>query len=90
MKTLKILITKEVIEYSLEPIIVHGMDALVIESIFKISNPLKLLGIQSLITGLRPELAVGAVKLGINLADIITFLSVKDALKFLGVQYTII
>ncbi|ALC89241.1 histidine kinase [Bacillus sp. FJAT-18017] len=68
---------------------IYAIDALVIDSLFKISNVLKMLGVQSLITGLRPELAMDAVKLGINFKDIITFATVKDALHFSGVEYSI-
>ncbi|MBM7694672.1 PAS domain S-box-containing protein [Peribacillus deserti] len=68
---------------------IYEMDSLVIDSLFKINNVLKLLGVQSFITGLRPQLAADAVKLGISLEDIITFSSVKDALHFSGVDYTI-
>jgi rsbT co-antagonist protein RsbR len=65
---------------------IYKIDSLVIDYLFKINNVLKLLGVECILTGVRPQLAVDAVKLGINLNNIITFSSVKDALYFFGVN----
>ncbi|WP_243450150.1 PAS domain S-box protein [Neobacillus terrae] len=65
---------------------IYKIDALVIDSLFKINNVLSLLGVQCFLTGLRPQLVIEAVEHGINLKDLITFSNVKDALHFLGVN----
>ncbi|MGM0853400.1 MAG: PAS domain S-box protein [Bacillota bacterium] len=65
---------------------IYKIDNLVIDSLFKINTVLKLLGVKCILTGVRPQIAVEAVKLGINLNNIITFSNVKDALYFLGVN----
>lgn len=65
---------------------IYKIDNLVIDYLFKINNVLKLLGVKCILTGVRPQLAVEAVKLGINLNNIITFSNVKDALYFFGIN----
>jgi rsbT co-antagonist protein RsbR len=65
---------------------IYKFDTIVIESLFKINKILKLLGIQCVLTGLRPELAVETVRLGKELKDIYTFVNIKDALKFFGLN----
>ncbi|TYS57499.1 PAS domain S-box protein [Sutcliffiella horikoshii] len=67
---------------------IYEMDSLVIDSLFRITNVLNLLGVTCILTGVRPLLAVEAVKHGISVKDIITYSSVKDALSFLGVNCT--
>ncbi|GAM12395.1 PAS domain S-box protein [Mesobacillus selenatarsenatis] len=67
---------------------IYKIDNLVIDSLFKLSNVLKLIGVKCIITGVRPELAVEAVKLGINLENVKTFSGVKEALYFLGLNNT--
>ncbi|KMJ60025.1 histidine kinase [Bacillus sp. LL01] len=66
----------------------YKIDNLVIDSLFKINNILNLLGVKCILTGIRPQLALEAVKGGINIKNIITFSTVKDALYFLGVNNT--
>ncbi|MGD6833967.1 PAS domain S-box protein [Sutcliffiella halmapala] len=67
---------------------IYEIDELVVDSLFRINNVLNLLGVKCILTGVRPQLAVEAVKHGINLKNIITFSTVKDALYFLGVNNT--
>ncbi|GLB61686.1 PAS domain S-box protein [Cytobacillus sp. NCCP-133] len=67
---------------------IYKIDNLVIESLFKINNVLKLLGVTCILTGIRPQLAEEAVKLGFNFKNLITFSNVKNALSFLGVNHT--
>jgi rsbT co-antagonist protein RsbR len=67
---------------------IYKIDDLVIDTLFKISNVLKLIGVKCILTGVRPQLALEAIKLGINLKNIVTFSNVKDALHFLGVNNT--
>lgn len=62
---------------------IYEIDSLVIDSLFKINNILNLLGVKCILTGVRPLLAVEAVKHGINVKDITTYSTVKDALSFL-------
>ncbi|MDV2685655.1 PAS domain S-box protein [Alkalihalophilus lindianensis] len=67
---------------------IYNINNLVIEFLSEIKSVLKLLGVECMLTGVRPQLAIDAVKLGINLKSIITFSNVKDALSFLGVNNT--
>ncbi|OCA81977.1 PAS domain S-box protein [Pseudobacillus wudalianchiensis] len=66
---------------------IYNLDSLVAEYIFKISTVLSLLGVRSIITGLRPELALVAVQLGINFNSTPTVSTVKAALDLLGIEY---
>jgi rsbT co-antagonist protein RsbR len=63
---------------------IFKIDDLVIDSLFQINNTLKLIGVDCILTGIRPQLAVEAVRLGIDIHDIVAFSNVKDALSFLG------
>ncbi|WCK56259.1 PAS domain S-box protein [Aneurinibacillus sp. Ricciae_BoGa-3] len=60
---------------------IHSLDTMVVDHLFKINHILRLLGVTSIITGLRPDLALTAVNLGIDLSSLQTFASVKQALK---------
>jgi rsbT co-antagonist protein RsbR len=62
---------------------IFKIDDLVIDSLFQINNTLKLIGVDCILTGIRPQLAVEAVRLGIDIHDIVAFSNVKDALSFL-------
>jgi rsbT co-antagonist protein RsbR len=66
---------------------IYKIDELVIDSLLQINNTLMLIGVKCILTGIRPELAVEAVKLGSNFKNIITFSKVKDALNFLGFNH---
>ncbi|MFC5711787.1 PAS domain S-box protein [Thalassorhabdus alkalitolerans] len=65
---------------------VYELDDIVINYLFKMKQVLSLLGVQSIITGLRPQLAIEATKLNINLTDIPTMATVKEAIVYLGVN----
>ncbi|WP_100333023.1 PAS domain S-box protein [Bacillus alkalisoli] len=65
---------------------IYKIDNLVIDSLFKINSVLNLLGVKCIITGIRPQLALEAVKQDINLKNLLTFSTVKDALYFLGIN----
>jgi rsbT co-antagonist protein RsbR len=65
---------------------IYKIDHLVIDSLFKINNVLKLLGVKCILTGIRPQLAAETVKLGFNLNSLITFTNVRDALSYLGIN----
>lgn len=49
----------------------------------QIGKMLRLMGIQIIVTGMRPELVKTAVRLGIDLSDVQAFTTVKQALKSL-------
>lgn len=66
---------------------IYNLDSIVAEYIFRINAVLSLLGVRSIITGLRPELALVAVQLGINFNSTSTLSTVKAALHLLGVDY---
>ncbi|PFA62846.1 histidine kinase [Bacillus sp. AFS015802] len=63
---------------------VYTLDRMVIDYLFKITNVLSLLGVHSIISGVRPELAVEAIGLGIDLSSIPTVATVKEALAQIG------
>jgi len=63
------------------------LDAIVVDYLLKIAQVLKLLGVKPILAGLRPDLALGAIEIGINLDDLLTVSTVKDALHILGVTY---
>ncbi|QHE60305.1 PAS domain S-box protein [Rossellomorea vietnamensis] len=63
---------------------VYTLDRMVIDYLFKITNVLSLLGVHSIISGIRPELAVEAIEVGIDLSTIPTVATVKEALAQIG------
>ncbi len=66
---------------------IFTLDSIVADYLFRINSVLSLLGVRSIITGLRPELAILATNLGINLSSsILTMATVKDAVSYLGIQ----
>ncbi|KZE67143.1 anti-anti-sigma factor [Fictibacillus phosphorivorans] len=60
-----------------------NIDSEVASHIFNIYRVLGLLGIEVLVTGLRPELAINAVSEGINFSSIKTYANVKQAIHAL-------
>jgi rsbT co-antagonist protein RsbR len=65
---------------------IYTLDTMVTDYLFKINDVLHLLGVRSIITGIRPELAQIAVQLGVDLSSVPTFATVKQALHYLGVK----
>ncbi len=57
------------------------IDLEVANYLYSIENILRLLGVKTIVTGLRPELAQIVVKGGIDMSSIQTFATVKQALK---------
>lgn len=57
------------------------IDATIAEHIFDIHNVLRLLGVHSIATGMRPELAQAAVEGGVDFSSIKTFTTVKQAIE---------
>ncbi|MCG3420677.1 PAS domain S-box protein [Oceanobacillus jordanicus] len=66
---------------------IYNLDNVVADQLFKINKVLSLLGVQTIITGLRPELAMLATNLNLNLASIPVMTTVKDALSYLGIEF---
>ncbi|MCM3711515.1 STAS domain-containing protein [Sporosarcina luteola] len=56
------------------------VDTMVAQHIFNLSSTLKLLGVQTIITGVRPEVAQTAVSLGLDFSDQMTKGTLKQAL----------
>lgn len=63
---------------------IYTLDSIVTDYLFKINSVLSLLGVRSIITGLRPQLALVAIQLDTRLDSIPTMATVKDALHSLG------
>ncbi len=60
------------------------IDTMVAHNLFRVVNALKLLGVQSIITGMRAELTQTVVSLGIDFKDIITYSNLQKALESIG------
>ncbi|MEI4768058.1 PAS domain S-box protein [Psychrobacillus sp. FJAT-51614] len=65
---------------------IYTLDSIVAEYLFKITNVLSLLGVRSIITGLRPQLALAALQLDYKIESLSTMSTVKDALYSLGIN----
>ncbi|WP_226537414.1 STAS domain-containing protein [Fictibacillus halophilus] len=66
-----------IIDLSGVPII----DTMVADRIFKVADALKLSGIETVLTGIRPEIAQTMVQIGIDMKDIPTFASLHHAMR---------
>jgi rsbT co-antagonist protein RsbR len=62
---------------------IQNFDAHVAQQVFQIRDVLNLLGIQPIVTGIRPFIAQTAVNLGINIKDLQTYSTVKQFLEIL-------
>ncbi|UTE75950.1 STAS domain-containing protein [Rossellomorea sp. KS-H15a] len=60
------------------------MDTMVSHNIYQIINALKMMGVQSVLTGIRPEVAHTLGNLGITFEDLKTSSSLKKALEDIG------
>jgi len=65
---------------------IYNIDTIVSDSLFKINRVLSMLGVRTIITGIRPELALTAIELDIDWASTTTMSTVKDALYSLGLN----
>ena len=61
---------------------VSVLDTQVANHIMKTINAVKLLGAQSIVTGIRPEIAQTLVDLGISLGDMVTSSQLSDGLNY--------
>ncbi|WP_077622452.1 PAS domain S-box protein [Sediminibacillus massiliensis] len=68
---------------------IYQIDNTVVDYLFRINNVLKLLGVECVLTGLRPQLASEAIEQNINVSDITTISTVKAALNLLGVNHSL-
>ncbi|MFI8687377.1 STAS domain-containing protein [Rossellomorea sp. NPDC077527] len=67
------------------------MDTMVSHNIYQIINALKMMGVQSVLTGIRPEVAHTLGNLGITFEDLKTSASLKKALEDVGfTQYKMV
>ncbi|WP_251034336.1 STAS domain-containing protein [Priestia megaterium] len=60
---------------------VPSIDAMMTNELFQVVKMLDLLGIDAIITGIRPEIALTAVQLGIDLDKLRTYGKLKDAVN---------
>ncbi|RBP01140.1 STAS domain-containing protein [Rossellomorea aquimaris] len=60
------------------------MDTMISHNIYQIVNALKMMGVQSVLTGIRPEVAHTLGNLGITFDDLKTSSSLKQALEDIG------
>lgn len=63
---------------------VYNFDMIIVEHILKLYKVTKLLGVQAIVTGIRPELALASTQLTNDLQLIRTSITVMSALKSLG------
>jgi rsbT co-antagonist protein RsbR len=57
------------------------VDTMVAHQIFKLMDALKLIGVQTIVTGIRPEVAQTSVQLGIDFSGIITEGNLQNVIK---------
>jgi rsbT co-antagonist protein RsbR len=62
------------------------IDTMVADNLFKVINALRLLGVESIITGIRPEIAQTIVSIGVNFKGITTFADLPTALASIDLK----
>ncbi|UII55583.1 STAS domain-containing protein [Cytobacillus spongiae] len=65
---------------------VHTMDTLVAHKLFQVIDALSIVGVQSILTGIRPEIAQTAVQLGIDFTGIPVEVNLAKGLAALGLK----
>ncbi|WP_174732251.1 PAS domain S-box protein [Mesobacillus harenae] len=65
---------------------VYNFDALVADYLLKMSTVMSLLGVKSILTGLRPELAQTVTDLGVDLSSVKKMATVQQAIKQLSLK----
>ncbi|MEG9297714.1 PAS domain S-box protein [Mangrovibacillus sp. Mu-81] len=65
---------------------VYTFDDIVVDHLFKLTSVLSMLGVRSIVTGLRPEFAMKAISMPIDLPSIPMLATVKDSLSYLGIN----
>ncbi|MGM0845647.1 MAG: STAS domain-containing protein [Bacillota bacterium] len=89
--------TNRILEHSLSQSTKKGLEFMIFDlsgmttidecsafNLLKIGQSLKLLGVEMIITGVRPELAMKAVQSGSELDQIHTESNLRDALRYIG------
>ncbi|MGE7875810.1 STAS domain-containing protein [Peribacillus muralis] len=64
------------------------LDTMVAQQVFELIRTLKLLGIHSTISGIRPEVAQTSIQLGLDFSQVLTYSTLKQALTKQGVKLT--
>ncbi len=85
MKGTQLKVSYLILDVSGVPVI----DTMVADQIFRIEKALKLTGIQSILTGIRPEIAQTVASLGMDFSTIKTYATMKQALHALGFKQSI-
>jgi rsbT co-antagonist protein RsbR len=62
------------------------IDTMVADNLFKVINALKLLGVETIMTGIRPEIAQTIVSIGVNFKGITTFADLPTALSSIDLK----
>lgn len=57
------------------------VDTMVADQLFKVINALDLLGVKSMLTGIRPEIAQTVIKMGINFKNVVIKATLQQAFK---------
>lgn len=65
---------------------VNYVDTLVAQRMFQLTNVLVLLGIDCIISGIRPEVAQSSIKIGFEFSQLKTFRDLKQALLHYGIR----
>ncbi|SFE01874.1 rsbT co-antagonist protein RsbR [Bacillus sp. OV194] len=63
---------------------VGTVDTMVAQQLFQIINSLKLLGVSTILSGIKPDVAQTAVQLGIGLSSVKIMNNLRDALYSIG------
>jgi rsbT co-antagonist protein RsbR len=62
------------------------IDTMVADNLFKVIYALKLLGVETIITGIRPEIAQTIVSIGVNFKGVTTFADLPTALSSIDLK----
>ncbi|MBD7964781.1 STAS domain-containing protein [Fictibacillus norfolkensis] len=84
MKTLERCVQQNITSLVIDLSGVHTIDHTVLEVLFSLTDSLRLLGVRVTVTGIRPEIAIKAVQLKIEINQIHSFGNLKQALTSLG------
>jgi rsbT co-antagonist protein RsbR len=84
MKTLERCVQQDITSLVIDLSGVHSINHTVLEVLFSLSDSLRLLGVRVTITGIRPEIAIMAIQLKIDVNQINSVGNLKQALFSLG------
>lgn len=63
---------------------IHDIDTFVANQLFQLTKSLQLIGVQTVLSGIRPEVAQTAIQLGLDFSQVKTFHGLPQALAYLG------